>query len=152
MVKRINLAAADCPVARALDAIGDWWSLLIIRDAFDGLRRFGEFQSNLGIAKGMLSARLRDLTEKGVLETAPASDGSAYQEYVLTEKGQGLFLVIVALRQWGEDFLYRPREAHSVLVENKRARPIARLELRSRDGKALRWNETRVQKHDGAKP
>jgi DNA-binding HxlR family transcriptional regulator len=152
MVKRINLAAADCPVARALDAIGDWWSLLIIRDAFDGLRRFGEFQSNLGIAKGMLSTRLRDLTEKGVLETAPASDGSAYLEYVLTRKGQGLFLVIVALRQWGEDFLYRSREAHSVLVDSKRARPVARLDLRSLDGKALHWNETRVQKHDGAEP
>ena len=65
------------------------------------MRRFSEFQNGLGIAKGMLATRLRDLTERGILETAPASDGTAYREYVLTEKGRGLFLVIVALRQWG---------------------------------------------------
>ena len=71
------------------DAIGDGWSLLIVRDAFDGLRRFGEFQKNLGMAKNILSDRLRTLTAHGILEAAPASDGSAYQEYVLTEKGRG---------------------------------------------------------------
>ena len=61
------------------DAIGDGWSLLIVRDAFDGLRRFGEFQKNLGMAKNILSDRLRTLTAHGILEAAPASDGSAYQ-------------------------------------------------------------------------
>ena len=91
MAKRLRFGEADCPVARALDAIGDWWSLLIIRDAFDGLRRFNEIQANLGIAKGMLSTRLRDLVARGVLDVAPASDGSAYQEYVLTQKGRDLF-------------------------------------------------------------
>ncbi|PTQ10016.1 transcriptional regulator [Sphingomonas oleivorans] len=146
MVKRVSLAGADCPVARALDVIGDWWSLLIIRDAFDGVRRFGEFQTGLGIAKGMLAMRLRDLIERGVLETAPASDGSAYREYILTEKGRSLFLVIVALRQWGEDHLYRPGERHSVLVDTAKGDAVARLELRSGDGRVLGWNETRVRK------
>ena len=61
MVKRTSLADVDCPVARALDAIGDWWSLLIVRDAFDGIRRFGDFQKNLGVSKGILASRLRDL-------------------------------------------------------------------------------------------
>lgn len=89
MVKRTRLPDAECPVARSLDAIGDWWSLLIVRDAFDGIRRFGEFQRNLGMAKNILSARLRTLVEHGVLEVIPASDGSAYQEYVLTDKGRG---------------------------------------------------------------
>ena len=101
MVKRVSLSGADCPVARSLDVIGDWWSLLIIRDAFEGVRRFSEFQTGLSIAKGMLATRLRDLTDRGVLETAPASDGSAYKEYILTERGRGLFLAIVALRQMG---------------------------------------------------
>ena len=66
-MKRTGFAKAECPVARALDAIGDWWSLLIVRDAFDGLRRFGEFQKNLGIAKGMLTTRMKtdDSTLKG---------------------------------------------------------------------------------------
>lgn len=149
MVKRVSLWDSECPVARALDVIGDWWSLLIIRDAFDGVRRFSEFQTGLGIAKGMLATRLRDLTERGILETAPASDGTAYREYVLTEKGRGLFLVIVALRQWGEDYLYRPDKRRSSLVDAKTGAPIARLELRGKDGRSLRWSDTRVKKSDG---
>lgn len=145
MVKRTSLAFADCPVARSLDAIGDWWSLLIIRDAFDGVRRFGDFQSGLGIAKGMLSARLRDLVARGVMEIIPASDGSAYREYALTERGTSLFLVIVALRQWGEDHLYRPGERHSILIDTEKGLPVARLELRSRAGKALARSDTIVR-------
>lgn len=146
MVKRVSLWDAGCPVARALDVIGDWWSLLIIRDAFDGVRRFGAFQAGLGIARGMLATRLRDLTDRGILETAPASDGSAYREYVLTEKGRGLFLVIVALRQWGEAHLYRPDDAISTLVDAETGAPVARLELRAQDGRRLAWSETRVEK------
>lgn len=148
MVKRVSLWHAECPVARALDVIGDWWSLLIIRDAFDGVRRFSALQTSLGIAKGMLATRLRDLTERGILEMAPASDGSAYQEYVLTEKGRGLFLVIVALRQWGEDHLYRPDEPKSSLLETKTGDPVARLELRAQDGRPLGWTDTQVKKID----
>ncbi|WP_454631090.1 winged helix-turn-helix transcriptional regulator [Bradyrhizobium cenepequi] len=146
MVKRVSLSGADCPVARALDVIGDWWSLLIIRDAFEGVRRFSEFQTRLGIAKGMLATRLRDLTERGVLETAPASDGSAYKEYILTERGRGLFLAIVALRQWGEEHLYGAGERHSVLVDRTNGDPVARLRLQASDGRALAWNETQVRK------
>lgn len=148
MVKRVSLWDASCPVARALDVIGDWWSLLIIRDALDGVRRFSEFQASLGIAKGMLATRLRDLTERGILETAPASDGTAYREYVLTEKGRGLFLVIVALRQWGEDHLYRAGEARSSLVDIETGAPVARLELRAENGRSLGWSDTRVRKAD----
>jgi DNA-binding HxlR family transcriptional regulator len=146
LVKRKSLSGAECPVARALDTIGDWWSLLIVRDAFDGIRRFSEFQQNLGIAKGMLTTRLRDLVELGILELAPASDGSAYQEYVLTEKGRGLFLVIVALRQWGEDHLYRADEPRSSLVDIEKGAPVARLELRAKNGRFLDWSETEVKK------
>lgn len=146
MVKRVSLRDAECPVARALDAIGDWWSLLLIRDAFDGVARYGEFQTGLGIAKGMLATRLRELTERGILETVPASDGSAYREYVLTEKGRGLFLVIVALRQWGEDHLYRADEAMSLLVNTETGTPVARLELRAENGQPMHWNTTHVKK------
>jgi len=110
-MKRKCLANAECAVARALDAIGDWWSLLIIRDAFFSRRRFGEFQKSLGLARNILTTRLRKLVDRGVLEMVPASDGSKYQEYVLTEKGRGLDVVLIALRQWGESFLYEPGEA-----------------------------------------
>ncbi|CAI2929385.1 Uncharacterized HTH-type transcriptional regulator yybR [Serratia entomophila] len=100
-MKRKSLEDAQCPVARTLDVIGEWWSLLIVRDAFDGVRRFSEFQKGLGMAKNILSTRLRTLVAHGVLEVVPASDGSAYQEYALTAKGRALFPVIVGLRQWG---------------------------------------------------
>ena len=109
MVKRTSFESAECPIARSLDAIGDWWSLLIIRDALMGIRRFSEFQKNLGLAKNILTVRLRALVDHGILKTAPASDGSAYLEYVLTPKGRGVFPVLVALRQWGEGVRRAPR-------------------------------------------
>ncbi len=145
MVKRISHRDALCPVARPLDAIGDWWSLLIVRDAFDGLRRFGEFPKSLGLAKNILSARLKNLVEHDVLKTVPASDGSAYQEYVLTEKGRGLFPLLVALRQWGEDYFFQPNEDHVTLVDRKHGKPVRRLELRSQDGRLLEPEDTYVK-------
>ncbi|MBM7049066.1 helix-turn-helix transcriptional regulator [Rhizobium lusitanum] len=133
-----------CGIARPLDAIGDWWSLLIIRDAFDGLRRFGEFQKSLGLAKNILSARLRNLVAHGIMETVPASDGSPYQEYVLTEKGRGLFPLLVALRQWGEEFFFEREEPHVMLVDKQTGLPVRRLELRAQDGRMLSVEDTMV--------
>jgi DNA-binding HxlR family transcriptional regulator len=145
MVARTSHKRATCPVARPLDAIGDWWSLLIIRDAFEGAKRFGEFQKSLGLSKNILSKRLQNLVTHDVLNVAPASDGSAYQEYVLTKKGLGLFPVLVALRQWGEDYFFNSRETHVTLVDAKRGRPVKRLELRSEDGRLLGPSDTRVK-------
>ena len=144
MAKRISHKDSRCGVARPLDAIGDWWSLLIVRDAFDGLHRFGEFQKSLGLAKNILSARLRNLVAHGILDTVPASDGGPYQEYVLTEKGRGLFPVLVALRQWGEAFFFEPDEAHVRLVDRKNALPVRKLELRAQDGRVLGPDDTVV--------
>jgi DNA-binding HxlR family transcriptional regulator len=146
MVKRRSLADADCPVARTLDVIGDWWSLLIVRDAFDGIRRFGDFQKSLGVSKGILASRLRDLVDLGIFATAPASDDSSYQEYVLTQKGDKLFPVVVGLRQWGEAHCFRSTERHSVLVDNASGRPVAALEVKSRSGRQLRSSDTSVRK------
>ena len=98
------------------------------------------------MAKNILSDRLRTLTAHGILEAAPASDGSAYQEYVLTEKGRGLFPVIVGLRQWGEDHYYGPREAHSELIDRKRGQPVRRLEIHAQDGRRLEPDDTVVRK------
>jgi len=94
------------PWPRSLDTIGEWWSLLIVRDALSGVRRFSDFQKSLGLAKNILSARLKKLVACGIMEQVPASDGSAYQEYALTQKGRDLFPAIVALRQWGESYLF----------------------------------------------
>lgn len=145
MGKRVSHKDSLCGVARPLDAIGDSWSLLIVRDAFDGSRRFGEFQKSLGLAKNILSARLRNLVAHGIMETVPAADGGPYQEYELTEKGRGLFLILAALRQWGEDFFFAPEEAHVLLIDRKSGLPVRRLELRSRDGRILGPTDTVVR-------
>ncbi|MDE1918557.1 MAG: helix-turn-helix transcriptional regulator [Sphingomonadales bacterium] len=146
MVKRADLSHAPCPVARSLDLIGDWWSLLIIRDALEGVCRFTAFQQSLGIARGMLADRLRMLVDHGIFQSVPASDGSAYREYRLTSKGEDLHLVVVALRQWGEAHLYGPEEPRSALVDRQRLEPVAPLTLQAADGRALQWPETRVLK------
>ncbi|MFF3669655.1 winged helix-turn-helix transcriptional regulator [Microtetraspora malaysiensis] len=146
MVRRTRFNDSDCPVARSVDAIGDWWSLLIVRDAFDGSRRFGEFQRSLGVAKNILTARLRALVDGGVLELVPASDGSAYNEYVLTPKGRDLFNVIVALRQWGEAHFFAPDEPHSEMVDRRDERPLHALEVRSADGRRIGPDDAVVKK------
>lgn len=145
MVKRTSFEDDDCPIARALDVIGDWWSLLIIREALLGSRRFGEFQTRLGLAKNILTVRLRVLVDRGLLKTVPASDGSAYQEYVLTPKGRGVFPILVALRQWSEEFDERPEQIATILVDREKGRPVRKLELRAQDGRLLSAADTALR-------
>jgi DNA-binding HxlR family transcriptional regulator len=144
-LRRKSFEKAACPVARSLDVIGDWWSLLIIRDALHGVRRFSDFQRSLGLAKNILTTRLKTMVAQGIMEVAPASDGSAYQEYVLTEKGQALMPVLVALGQWGGDFLFAPGEQRSVPVDAENGRPLKRLEVRSEDGRPLGFQDVVVR-------
>lgn len=150
-MKRTSFGGDDCPIARALDVIGDWWSLLIIRDALLGQRRFGEFQKSLGLAKNILSTRLRMLVEEGILSTAPASDGSAYREYVLTEKGRGLFPVLVALRQWTEAYDAHPEQIGTWLVDRKKGLPVRKLELHAQDGRLLGVGDAALKPRPPAK-
>jgi DNA-binding HxlR family transcriptional regulator len=151
MVKRTSLEKAECPIARSLDVLGDWWSLLIIRDALLGIRRFGEFQKSIGLAKNILTVRLRALVDHGILETAPASDGSAYQEYVLTPKGRGVFPVLVALRQWSEEFSCEGGGFKTLLVDRKRGRPVRKLEIRAEDGRLLADGDTELRPNPALK-
>jgi DNA-binding HxlR family transcriptional regulator len=144
MVKRKSHRKARCPVARPLDAIGDWWSLLIVRDAFEGLKRFGEFQQSLGLAKNILSSRLKRLVEHGIFDVVPVTDGRPHNEYVLTVKGRGLFPLLVALRQWGEDFFFDPKEPHVMLVDNNSGLPVRRVVVHSHDGQIVGPDETSV--------
>ena len=141
-----QLKSETCPVARSLGIIGDRWSLLIVRNAFDGMRRFGEFQRDLGLSKSVLASRLHELVGNGVLEIVPGEDGSAYQEYELTEKGRSLFHVIVGLRQWGEAFLFAPGEEHSVMTERVSGRPVGRMTLRTRSGRDLSSGDVVVRR------
>ncbi|WP_442798270.1 winged helix-turn-helix transcriptional regulator [Pantoea vagans] len=137
MAKQEALRTSECPVARTLESIGERWCMMIVREAFDDVRRFSDFQRNLGLAKNILASRLKQLVEVGVFEIAPASDGSAYNEYVLTERGRALFPVVVAMRQWGERYLFEKGEMHSVLLDNAEGKPLPRLEVRSSEGQKL---------------
>ena len=125
--------------------MGDWWTLLIVRDALTGKRRFGEFQKSLGVAKNVLAARLRALVADGILEMVPASDGSAYQEYALTDKGRDLFPVLVALRQWAQAYLFEPEEIRTTLVDRVHGRPVRALELRAEDGRLLKVGDAELR-------
>lgn len=139
-------ATAECPVARAVDVVGDRWSLLIVRDVFDGICRFGVLQRSLGLARNILAERLRNLVAQGVLEKRPASDGTSYHEYALTEKGCELFSILIALRQWGEVYLFAEGEQHSVLLDVDNGRPVRKLELRDAGGRSVSHRDTYVQK------
>ncbi|MFJ5383819.1 winged helix-turn-helix transcriptional regulator [Cupriavidus sp. CER94] len=136
----------SCPVARSLDVVGDRWSLLIVRDAFDGVRRFSDFQRGLGMARNILADRLHKLVEAGVLALQAASDGSAYQEYVLTAAGERLFPVVVALRQWGERHRFAAGERHSTLIDRRTGKPVPPMQPLAKDGSVIRAADTEVRK------
>jgi DNA-binding HxlR family transcriptional regulator len=139
-MRRTSLQNAPCPIARSLDEIGDWWTMLIVRDAFQGKKRFSDFRTSLGLAKNILSSRLKTLVGNGILQKQPSPDGSPHNEYHLTEKGRRLRLVLLALRQWGEDNLFADGEP-MMLALDRQNRPIARLQLLNEDGKRLELGE-----------
>ena len=133
-MQRRCLDDSTCPVARSLDNIGDWWTLLIVRDAMLGIRRFSDFQRSLGLARNVLSARLKKMVADGVMTMAPAADGTSYQEYQLTEKGEALLPVLVAMRQWGERFLFAPGEPRQELVDRLSGKALETIRVRDVDG------------------
>ena len=103
MLKR-TYEGQDCSIAHALEIVGERWTLLIIRDALLGLRRFDEFQRSLGIARKVLAERLRWLVDQGILERARYQERPERYEYRLTPKGRDLHVALVGLRQWGDDY------------------------------------------------
>ncbi|MGA6151152.1 MULTISPECIES: winged helix-turn-helix transcriptional regulator [unclassified Stenotrophomonas] len=138
-----------CPVARALDVVGDRWSLLIVRDAFDGVQRFSDFQRSLGMSRSMLSQRLQALADAGILVQQPSPDGGRYLHYALTDQGQALFPLVVALRQWGEGFCFADGEARSVLHTREGGEPLAPLLPRDLQGRVVGSAQTVVIKPVG---
>ena len=122
MLKREYVGQERCSVAATLEMVGDRWTWLIVRDAFLGLARFGEFRSSLGIAPNVLAERLGRLVDDGILERVQYSERPARDEYRLTEKGSDLFVALNALRQWGDRYL-RP-EPMRLLVRRSDGVPV----------------------------
>jgi DNA-binding HxlR family transcriptional regulator len=101
-VERKSFSSMHCSVAQCLEVVGEWWSLLIVRDAFLGVKRFDEFQQRLGISRNILNQRLARLVDAGVLVKVPYSEHPPRYDYRLTDKGRDLWPVITAMRQWGD--------------------------------------------------
>lgn len=116
-MQRKSLINAECPVARGLERVGEWWSILIMRDALQGLRRFDEFSQSLGIAPNMLTRRLNTLVEEGLLERRAYSERPPRYEYVPTPVGEDFRIVIMAFITWGNRH-YTP-EGESLQIVNK---------------------------------
>jgi DNA-binding HxlR family transcriptional regulator len=113
-----SLSEMNCSIAKTLDVIGEWWTLLILRDALRGTRRFDDFQANLGLARSVLTARLRKLTDAGIMERYQYSQHPPRYEYRLTDKGRSLFGVIAALMHWGDQWEAGPAGPPVVLVHD----------------------------------
>lgn len=140
-MRRTRLAGAECPVSRCLDTLGDWWSLLILRDALDGATRFDQFERHLGIAPNMLTRRLRGLVEDGLLERRRYQDRPPRYEYVLTERGHDVLPVIIALAEWGDRDVEPRRRTirlvdrstgatvEPVLIDRITGRPLAEIDV-----------------------
>src|SRR5712671_2092537 len=125
-MQRKSFSRKSCPIARSLERVGEWWSILILRDALGGLTRFDQFQKSLGIAPNMLTRRLNSLVEAGLMERRRYSERPPRYEYVLTRRGRDFRPVVVALYAWGNKH-FAPEGASVVLVDSatgKRADPV----------------------------
>lgn len=128
-------AAVHCPLPHAVELLGEKWAFLILRGAFNGLQHFEEFQAGLGIARNILSDRLAKLVAGGILQRS--QDGSDRRKviYSLTEKGEALLPVLLALRQWGEEWGNGP--APIVLADRRDGQPVRRICVQAADGRPL---------------
>jgi DNA-binding HxlR family transcriptional regulator len=106
-MQRTSFEDMNCSIAQCLEVVGEWWSLLIVRDAFLGVTRFDDFQARLGISRNILNQRLSHLVDNGVLERVPYQGRPPRSEYRLTDKGRDLWHVVTAMRQWGDRWTAR---------------------------------------------
>lgn len=136
-----SFAEMNCPIAQTLDQVGEWWSLLILRNAFCGMTRYDEFQQHLGIGTNILSQRLRRMTEDGIFTRTAAPDDKRSFEYRLTDKGLALYPILIAMMEWGEQWAPHPRGARVKLVERRTGKPVAGIRVLSADGRSLQAQE-----------
>ncbi len=126
-MRRTSFADMQCSVARTLEVVGEWWTMLVIREAFNGVRRFDDFQSRLGIARNVLAARLQSLVDHGVLERRQYQDRPPRCEYRLTEKGRDLYPVLVSMLTWGDRWTAGPEGPPITLTHECGHQPDATL-------------------------
>jgi len=140
-MKLKSFAGMNCSLAQTLNIVGERWSLLIIRDASFGLSRFDDFQKSLGVARNMLSTRLKQLTEAGIL--MKVSDRSGRFKYKLTEKGWDLMPVLLSMTHWGDKHVPDERGERVVFVDKESGRPVEPMTVHNADGKPVRYFEVK---------
>ncbi|HVM38353.1 MAG TPA: helix-turn-helix domain-containing protein [Sphingomicrobium sp.] len=131
-------AALQCPLPSAVELIGEKWAFLILRGALNGLRHFEEFQAGLGIARNILSDRLGKMVAGGILERSPDERDKRRVIYALTAKGEALLPVVVALRQWSEQWCVGPAP---VVLADRTGRPVRKICVQAQDGRELTLSE-----------
>jgi DNA-binding HxlR family transcriptional regulator len=151
-MRRKTFARMNCSIARTLELVGEWWTMLILREAFLGTRRFRDFQCNLGIARNILSARLKKLVARGILERVPAPGGGRRLEYRLSEKGRGFFPALMALMQWGDRWVAGAERVPVKVVDRRSGAEIAELKVTSCDGRLLEPADIAMVPGPGAAP
>jgi DNA-binding HxlR family transcriptional regulator len=139
-------------IGHILDVIGEGWSILIIREAFLGARRFEEFQGRLGIARNILTARLKKLCANEILDRVPVKKGAKRHEYVLTRKGIDMMPMLVALTQWGDRWVFGENNEPVLFLERETGQPISSVKVFSIQGEALRARNLKVVAGPGASP
>ncbi len=144
-MQRKSWAQADCPMARTVDLIGEWGSLLIVREAFSGVTRFDDFQERLQISRHLLTERLKKLVAGGVLARQPIAENARRHEYVLTPMGEDLFTLVVALRQWGDRWLFAPNPPPVKMVDVIDGSVVAPLEVKSSRGRIMSRPDLRLK-------
>ena len=135
-MRRTSFEDLHCSVAQCLEVVGEWWSLLVLRDVFLGVTRFDDLRNRLGISRNVLTERLEHLVAHGVLERVPYQQHPVRYDYRLTDKGMALLPTMVALRQWGERW-ETGVPATPVLVDARDMRRIRPIEVLSHDGRVL---------------
>jgi len=135
-MQRKSFGKMTCPIARSLERVGEWWSILIIRDALHGFTRFDQFQKSLNIAPNMLARRLSTLVDAGLLERRRYSQHPPRYEYILTEKGRDFRPILIALTAWGNRH-FAPEGASVVLVDKKTQRAADPVLVDRRSGRPL---------------
>jgi len=151
-MKTKSFSDMRCSIARTLDLVGSWWALLIIRDAMMGARRFKHFEASLGIAKNTLATRLNQLVDAGIFEKVAGSNGSAFDEYVLTEQGRELAPVMIALSQWGDKWVPHAKGSSTEIIDGRNEKPLPQIWPRGSEGEALPLDEITIRRADNAPP
>ena len=134
---RVRFDEANCGIARSLDVFGDWWTLLIIRDAFLGATRFSDFQQHLGIARNVLTQRLRSLVEHGILERINVGQTGERYEYRLTAKGESLLPVLTTLREWGDEWVFGEGQEPLLMCDRETGKQVPKTVVRNSAGRQL---------------